>query len=467
MTTAQTRSRSAAWLPGLNFFLADVRDGLGPFLGVFLLGHGWQADDIGYVMTIGGIAAMLAIAPMGALIDASRSKRLLLVLSAVLLIAGTMALLLSSSFWVTATSQIGTALVGAIIGPAVMGITLGIVGQDRLAHQLGINEAWNHAGNVASAALAGLAGYYWGLPAVFVLMALMTVGALFCIAKIRPQDIDHDVARGLEVAVVQQGADENSAGIDRAGTGSGSKGNDSTRRDSTGRDSTSGAGENSTVDSHSAKPTTQHTHDKPAASTFRVLTGSAPLQLLAVTMLLFHLGNAAMLPLLGQSIVSQGMADPSAFTAATIIVAQLVMIPMALLAGRLAPKHGYWILVIVALLALPVRGVIAGYWNSPWALIPVQILDGVGAGLMGVALPGLVAQILRGSGHVNVGLGAVMAVQGVGAALSPALAGFLAQHYGYHTAFVALSGVAALGLLVCKLGMSRRGADVRGIPVSP
>jgi len=401
MATSQANSPSVAWLPGLNFFLADVRDGLGPFLGVFLLGQGWAADDIGYVMTIGGIAAMLAIAPMGALVDSSRSKRSLLVMSSAMLIAGTMVLLLSSSFAVTAGSQIGTALVGALIGPAVMGITLGIVGHDRLAHQLGINEAWNHGGNVVSAALAGVAGYYWGLPAVFALMAVMTIGALVCIAKIRPQDIDHDVARGMEKGTV-----------------------------------------------HDADPT------KPGPSAIAVLMKSSPLQLLAVTMLLFHLGNAAMLPLLGQSIVSQGLADPSAFTAMTIIVAQLVMIPMALLAGRLAPRYGYWTLVIVALLALPVRGVVAGYWNSAWSLIPVQILDGVGAGLVGVAVPGLVAQILRGSGHVNVGLGAVMAIQGIGAALSPSLAGVLAHHYGYHTAFVALSAVAALGLLVCKFGMS-------------
>jgi len=391
MTTRRSPPPSAAWLPGLNFFLADVRDGLGPFLGIFLMSRGWQADDIGYVMTIGGIAGMLATTPLGALVDASRSKRFLLALGAVFVIMGTLALFISSSFAVTAASQIGTGIAGAIIGPAIAGMTLGIVGQDGLAHQLGINEAWNHAGNMISAALAGLLGYYWGLPAVFILMGLVAVGSLACLWKIRPQDIDHSVARGLE-------KDAGDTSFD--------------------------------------------------TSALRVLTSSVPLLLLATTMMLFHFGNAAMLPLLGQSIVSQGLADPSAFTAMTIVIAQLVMIPVALLAGRSAMRYGYWTLVMAAMLALPIRGLIAGYWNSPWALIPVQLLDGIGAGLLGVALPGLVAQILRGSGHINIGLGAVTTIQGVGASLSPALAGMIAHQYGYSMAFIVLSAISSIGLFV-------------------
>lgn len=391
MSTQHARPYSAAWLPGLNFFMADVRDGLEPFLGVFLMGQGWRADDIGYVMTIGGIAGMLATTPLGALVDASRCKRLLLALGAILVITGSLALFVSTSFVVTAASQIGTGIVAAIIGPAIVGITLGIVGQERLSHQLGVNEAWNHGGNLVSAALAGLLGYQWGLPAVFILMALMAVGSLVCICKIRPQDIDHDVARGLE-----KNADHAGAGL----------------------------------------------------SAVEVISRSRPLLLLAITMMLFHLGNAAMLPLLGQAIVSQGLADPSAFTALTIVVAQLVMIPVALLAGRLAVRQGYWVLIMAALLVLPLRGLVAGSWNSAWALIPVQLLDGVGAGLLGVALPGLVAQILRGSGHVNSGLGAVMTIQGVGAALSPALAGLIAHRYNYGMAFIVLSAISSLGVVV-------------------
>lgn len=394
-SATRARQGSLRWLARLNFCLADVRDGLGPFLGIFLMGHGWQADDIGYVMTIGGIAGMLATTPAGALIDATRRKRLLVAIGAVLVVAGSLVLLVSTSFKVTAASQFGLGIVGAVIGPAMAGLTLGLVGQRGLAHQLGRNEAWNHAGNVASAALAGGLSYYWGIEAVFVLMALMAVASLLCLARIDPADIDHAVARGAAPA----GADAPAQAA-------------------------------------------------PPVSTLRLLLRSRPLLVLALVMMLFHLANAAMLPLLGQSATARGAVSPGLYTALTVIVAQLVMVPVALGAGRLASRRGYVLLVTIALAALPLRGLIAGYWDSPWSMLPVQILDGVGAGILGVALPGLVAQILQGSGHINVGLGAVTTLQSVGAALSPALAGLMAQHYGYDIAFLLLTAFSLLALLL-------------------
>ncbi|WP_010225647.1 MFS transporter [Pseudomonas donghuensis] len=395
-----THAGSRSWLSGLNFFLADVRDGLGPFLGVLLASQGWRADDIGYVMAIGGVAGMLTTTPMGAWIDASRYKRLLLASATVMLMLATAALWTAASFGVVVASQLVTGAVGALMGAGIMGITLGIVDQRDLSRQLGINEAWNHAGNVVAAALAGLAGYRWGLSAVFVLMALMACAALACLCKIHPQDINHERARGADLTCNQPAQ---------------------------------GGG--------------------PAPSMLRILTDSRELGLLAITMLLFHLGNAAMLPLFAQSNVTRGLADPSVFTASTVIVAQLVMVPVALWAGWYASRHGYRLLIITALLALPLRGLIAGFWASPWALLPVQALDGIGAGLLGVALPGLVACILRGTGHVNAGLGAVMAIQGVGAAMSHALAGWIAHGFGYSAAFVALGIVAASGLLTYHVGI--------------
>ena len=101
---------------------------------------------------------------------------------------------------------------------------------------------------------------------------------------------------------------------------------------------------------------------------------------------------------------------------------------------------------MLALLALPVRGCVAALVTGPIGLGPVQMLDGVGAGLLGVAVPGLVARILSGTGHVNAGLGAVMTMQGAGAALSPALGGYIAGRLGYPAAFLALGAVAVVAL---------------------
>lgn len=393
------------WLPGLNFFLADVRDGLGPFLGVFLLAQGWRLDDIGYVMALGGIAGMLATTPLGALVDASRHKRRLLAAAIALLLVGNLAIWIAPSLAVTAASQVVTGVVAALIAPCLLGITLQITGHAGLPRQLGINEAWNHAGNVATAALAGAMGFRWGLPSVFVLMALMGCASLACLALMKLDE-------------TREGAEP---------------------------------------------PQGPPAAPSPPAL-LRVLTGTPALVVLAVAMLLFHLGSAAMLPLLGQAAVARGHANPSGFTALTIIVAQLVMIPMALLAGRHAQRSGYWLLVKAALLSLPLRGLVAATWDSDWALIPVQMLDGIGAGLLGVALPGLVAQTLRGTGHVNAGLGAVMTLQGLGAAASPALAGWIAQRFGFGTAFLSLGGIAVLALVLCWFGAP---SEQRATPLQP
>lgn len=381
-------SNSTVALNALNFFMADVRDGLGPFLGVFLQQRHWSPGEIGIVMTIGGLAGMVTTTPLGMLVDRITAKRGLIIAMAVATVVASCLLLYSASFAMTAASQIVSGIAGAAIAPSIAAITLGIVKQKGFAHQLGRNEAFNHGGNVFAAVLAGVFGYTFGLAAVFVVLSGMAVLAVIAVLMIDPKKIDHRAARGL-----------------------------------------------------SEKKTD-------AGSSFAVLFECVPLLVLGFTLTLFHLGNAAMLPLLGQSMVAAGAGDPSAYTSATIIIAQLSMIPMALAAAWLAEKRGYWLVLLFALIALPIRGVIAATVTGPMGLLPVQILDGVGAGLLGVATPGLVARILYGTGHVNAGLGAVMTLQGVGAALSPAIGGLVAQHFGYASAFLALGGVAFVGLIV-------------------
>lgn len=375
-------------LAALNFFMADVRDGLGPFLGVFLQSKNWSPSEIGLVMTIGGIAGMAATTPFGALVDRTTFKRGFIAIAAAVIVAASLVTLYSPNFIVTAAAQSLNGVIGAVIPPAIAALTLGLVLQKGFARQLGTNEAYNHAGNVVAALLAGGLGYVFGLSAVFYVMSAMAVCAMAALAFIDPDKIDNRAARGLS----------------------------SKKED--------------------------------AGTSFAVLVTSVPLVILSATLTLFHLGNAAMLPLLGQSLVAQGAGDASAYTSATIIVAQLAMIPMALLAAKLAEARGYWIVFLLALLALPVRGVIAAIVSGPVGLVPVQILDGVGAGLLGVAVPGLVARILAGTGHINAGLGAVTTLQGVGAALSPALGGLIAEKLGYAAAFLALGGLAAIGLIL-------------------
>ncbi|MDQ0395885.1 MFS transporter [Labrys monachus] len=374
-------------LLGLNFFMADMQAGIGPFLGVFLLAHGWQSGLIGTVMTIGGIAGMIMTIPAGAMIDATRRKRAFVIVPGICTVAASAVILLSQHFWVVAASQVATAVAGAAIGPAVAGITLGMVRQAGFNRQNGRNQAFNHAGNLVGAALSGYLGWMFGYTAVFVLAALFGVASIASVLLIPAASIDDAAARGLK---------------DDASDGK--------------------------------------------AGGFRVLLECRPLLILAAALAAFHLGNGAMLPLYGLAVVSGTQADAPSFVAVTIVVAQAVMILASLAAMRMAERQGYWLVLLISFIALPIRGLVAAHLVTRWGVYPVQMLDGIGAGLQSVAVPGLVARILDGTGRVNVGQGAVMTVQGLGASLSPAIGGWMAQELGYPPAFTILGGFALVSI---------------------
>jgi MFS family permease len=383
-------ARSRRALEALNFFMADMQAGIGPFLGVFLQQRGWTTGPIGTVMTAGGVAGMLMTAPAGAFIDHTTRKRWVVVVTGICTVLASFLILWSQSWMVVTASQIATAIAGAAIGPAVAGMTLGIFRQKGFNAQNGRNQAFNHAGNMVGAGLAGWLGLKLGIPAIFWLAAGFGVVAIASVLSIPERAIDHRAARGLE-----HGQDGGEGG---------------------------------------------------KAEGFRVLARNRPMLILAAALAFFHLGNGAMLPLYGLAVVGAGKGDASLFTATTVVVAQAVMIVASIAAMRVAAGRGYWLVLLISFAALPLRGLLAGAFIEHWGVWPVQALDGIGAGLQSVAVPGLVACLLDGTGRVNVGQGAVMTVQGVGASLSPAIGGWLAQALGYSAAFYILGSFAIVSL---------------------
>src|SRR5712691_12820780 len=140
----------------VNFFLADVRGAFGPYLGVFLVTQQhWNQAAVGFIVTIGGLAGLAVHAPWGALIDAARCKRALIITGLTVLALGAMAVAWWPSFAVVMTAQTVMAVAGAGFGPAVAAMTLGLCPPHALAWRLGRNAAWDHAGNVTIALVAG------------------------------------------------------------------------------------------------------------------------------------------------------------------------------------------------------------------------------------------------------------------------------------------------------------------------
>lgn len=374
-------------LEALHFFVADVQAGIGPFLGVFLQARGWHTGAIGAVMTLGGAVGMLATAPAGMLVDGTRHKRSLVAISCLLIAVASALLLVSPAMPAVASSQIVTALAGAALGPALAGITLGMVRKAGFDHQFGRNQAFNHAGNVIGAGLSGVLAWKFGFVAVFVLVTLFALLAVASVWLIPASAIDHRAARGCE-----------------------------------------------------------HTAQEDRVSGVRVLLTCKPLLILGASLLLFHLANAAMLPLYGLAVVAAHQGSPALFTAATIVVAQLVMVAMAMLAIGWMRSRGHWFVLLLTFIALPIRGLIAAHLIKSWGVWPVQMLDGVGAGLQSVAVPAMVAALLHGTGRVNAGQGAVMTMQGIGAALSPLLGGAVADAWGFRVSFLLLGAIATVAL---------------------
>jgi MFS family permease len=396
-------SRIRRPLDALNFLLADVRGGLGPYLATYLLAvRHWDEASIGLVMSIATLAGLLAQTPAGALVDAAHAKRALVVTAALFVTFASLSLPWLPDFWPVAVSQAAAHAAAAVFAPAIAAITLGAVGRAAFAHRIGRNESFNHAGNAFAAAVAGVCAYVWGPVVVFFLLAVMSLASIASAVMIPANAIDHDLARGLD-------------------------------------------------DGSPAQRGRREDHDQPSG--LDVLVTCRPLLVFAACVVLFHFANAAMLPLVGQKLALKNQNLGTSLMSACIVAAQIVMVPMAMLVGAKADAWGRKPLFLIALLILPIRGTLYTFSENDYWLVGVQLLDGVGAGIYGAIFPIIVADLMRGTGRFNIAQGVIITAQEIGAALSTAVAGFVVVAAGYSTAFLALAAIAATGLLLFWLAM--------------
>ena len=84
-------------LLALNFFMADMQSGIGPFVGVFLLERGWTSGLIGTALTLGNVAGMAVTTPIGGFIDSTNHKRSWVAVPGVAVVAASAIILLSQT----------------------------------------------------------------------------------------------------------------------------------------------------------------------------------------------------------------------------------------------------------------------------------------------------------------------------------------------------------------------------------
>jgi MFS family permease len=370
-----------------NLFMADVKDGVGVYLSVFLLTvRNWEPHQIGYVIAVPGIIGILIQPPAGALIDRTRYKRFLLIGASIVIAICCYALIISGDFYVTLVSQALVGFVQSVYAPCVAAITLGIVGHALLSQRIGRNESFNHMGNMGAAIIAGLLGRFISYEAIFYFSMLQCLALVVAVLMIKEKDIDHELARAAA-----KDEDAKVVGL-------------------------------------------------------KDLFRNHAILFFTISMGLFHLANAAMLPLVGQKMGLADAKNSSLYLSAAIVIAQGVMSVVASISGRRAEK-GRKKIMIIAFCLLPVRAVLFAFIDDPYILTALQVLDGIGAGIFGVVSILMIADLSHGTGRFNLLQGFVYSAIGLAASISSIIAGLIVKWAGYPVGFTSLAVLGIIGLL--------------------
>lgn len=376
----------------LNFFLANVQAGVGPFLATYLtVRHNWNTAHIGVALSIMGVATLLAQTPAGALVDACKAKRLLLIMATLTMGVSCLAItFFPHSIMLIDAAQALNGVAAAVFPPAIAAITLGMVGQANLAARTGRNMVFNHAGKIVAAAFMGMVGHFWGHEWFFYLVALAGGAGIVATLCLRNADIDYLQARA-------------------------------------------------------ARPTA--IPEQVVMSRLSTVLADRHILVFTTVVLLFHFANAAMLPLAGQFITRNDNSLASLGMAACVIAAQLVMVPVAALSGKTADQWGRRPLFLLGFAALTLRGVLYTLSSNPFFIVFVQLLDGIGQGIFGVVSVLVVADLTQGTGRYNLVLGTIGTAKSIGAALSNLVAGYIVHVQGFNAGFLILAAIAAAGFL--------------------
>jgi MFS family permease len=373
----------------LNFFVADVQTGFGPFVAVYLTTHKWTQVQIGFVLTLGTMVALVSQIPAGALVDAARNKRAAAGAALIFVIVAALLLAFQPTPLPVMVAQTLHAFASCILTPAIAAISLHLVGHMALGERLGRNARYAAIGNGLAAAVMGATGAWLSSRAVFILTAALCVPALLSLLAI-------------------------------------------------------GRGE------HARRQTTVRVFDWEG---LRRLFTNRPLLIFSGAVVLFHLSNAAMLPLVGATVTMRAGTFANLIIAACIVVPQIVVALCSPAVGRSAAIIGRRPLLVLGWCALPARGFLLAVLPGAYLPIAAQAMSGISAAVFGVMLPLLAADITRGTSHFNLCMGALGLAVSLGAALSTTMGGWIADAAGVPIAFVALALVGVVGTLFVWLTM--------------
>jgi MFS family permease len=381
----------------LNFFVAAMQTGFGPFVAVWLVGQGWSLTEVGVALSIGTIAGLAAQIPGGALVDRMRLKRPITAVAVVVL--GVAALLIGirptlPSVW---AAEILHSAGSAIITPAIAALTLALSGHDSFSDRLGGNARYAALGSAGAALLFGLAATHFGDGSIFIITAALTLPAVLAVLSVR---------RGLVQA---------------------------------------------TPEHHRAIAPARE-QENPPWFIFRNPT----FHVFALCVILFQLGNAGLLSLaLGE--LSERDQASGFVVSGSIIVPALVVALCSPWAGAAARCLGRRAVLTIGFFALPARAVLFAFHLGPEAVIVFEVLDGVSATVLGIMIPLIAADLTAKTGHLNLAIGTFGLAGGLGATFSTTVSGWIADRMGAEAGFLSLAlvGAAAAALILFAMPETR------------
>jgi MFS family permease len=376
------RSRRA--LDWFVFFLADVQTGFGPLVAVYLTTQKWTQVEIGLILSVSGLIALLGQVPGGALVDWARSERLVAGLAVAAIGISALAYAAWPIFPVVLSAAVLQAAASCVLGPAIAAISLGLVGRAEISRRLGRNARFASIGSGLAAAGMGAFGYFVSSRSVFFVTVFLAIPTILAVARIRADEINPELAHGAAAR---------------------------------------GDGENT--------------------KSIAALATNRPLLAFALVLMMFQFANAAMLPLLGSFVTMQSSSSAPALIAACMVMPQLVVAAMSPWIGVRAQTWGRRPLLLMGIGALVVRSILFALVHDPHLLVLIQILDGITASVFAVLVPLVVVDVTFGSGHFNAAQGIVGTATGIGASVSMLFAGYVSDRFGGEIAFLALGAIAA------------------------
>jgi len=377
-------------LDWLNFFLAALLMGFGPFAAVHLAENGWAPASIGAVLTISGLAGLTTQVPAGELIDMIRSKRALLGVAACATALALTIFGLRSDFPSVAGVAIIQGGVGSVLGPSVAAISLGLVGHGALAERLGRNQRFASIGGLSAAAVMGAIGYVLSTRDIFLVAAALAIPLLWALLRIRGADIHFGRSCGAP----------------------------------------------------------DHHETNPDRASRRSLFKDVRFLAFVTSLFLFQLANASILPQVSQPLARSEGHWSSLAVSALIVVPQIVVALLAPWAGRTAATWGRRPLLLLGLAAVPIRSTLFALTTDPALLVIIQMLDGFSGATLGVLTALIVADLTNGTGRFNLAQGLVGTFSGVGASLSALITGAVAQRFGYAAGLLSVTAAGFMAVVI-------------------